>query len=167
MLVTAVVLFVLGLRFTRARPRTIGFLALLLGFAIPLSASAITLPFTFANNTIADANQVNANFQALATGKIYGFVNANGTRNAPLNGGIIDVVQPATGFYCFKLGAAAKSAIATQDAGANTIRMISTFVPHNNAIGLSGCPTGYNDAQAVVRDVNNVPFSTDFYILFQ
>jgi hypothetical protein len=52
---------VLSLRI--ARPRTVGLAALALALAIPLSARA--LPFTFANGTVADANQVNANFTAL------------------------------------------------------------------------------------------------------
>jgi hypothetical protein len=34
--------------------------------ALPISMTAFTLPHTFANGTIADANQVNANFDALA-----------------------------------------------------------------------------------------------------
>jgi hypothetical protein len=38
---------------------------LVLAFGLPLTAGAVTLPFTFTNGTIADANQVNANFAAL------------------------------------------------------------------------------------------------------
>ena len=34
---------------------------------LPFSVAAVTLPFTFQNGTIADANQVNANFAALAS----------------------------------------------------------------------------------------------------
>ena len=34
---------------------------------LPLSVAAVTLPYTFANGTTADATQVNANFAALAT----------------------------------------------------------------------------------------------------
>jgi hypothetical protein len=48
----------------RAKPRTLGALALAVAIAIPLSAGAITL-ITFTNGTVADANQVNANFAAL------------------------------------------------------------------------------------------------------
>jgi hypothetical protein len=53
---------VLSLR--RARPRTIGAAILGLAVLIPISARAITL-ITFTNGTVADANQVNANFAAL------------------------------------------------------------------------------------------------------
>lgn len=35
--------------------------------ALPISVGAVTLPFTFTNGSIADANQVNANFTALAS----------------------------------------------------------------------------------------------------
>jgi hypothetical protein len=53
-----------GVQYLRkARPRTIGLTVLALALAIPLSARA--LPFTFTNGTVADANQVNANFAAL------------------------------------------------------------------------------------------------------
>jgi hypothetical protein len=38
-----------------------------LALALPLSVAAVTLPYTFVNGTIADATQVNANFEALAT----------------------------------------------------------------------------------------------------
>jgi hypothetical protein len=59
-----VVLGVVGVRLLRgARPRALGALVLGLAILIPLTARA--LPFTFTNGTIADANQVNANFAAL------------------------------------------------------------------------------------------------------
>jgi hypothetical protein len=59
------VLGAVGVRRLRgARPRTLGALALGLGLLIPLSARAVSL-ITFTNGTVADANQVNANFAAL------------------------------------------------------------------------------------------------------
>src|ERR1700748_3811398 len=62
-------LLVLGLRFLRAQRRALGVTALLLALAVPLTARAtVALPFTFANNTIADATQVNANFNAVVNG---------------------------------------------------------------------------------------------------
>jgi hypothetical protein len=54
-----------GVSFLRGRkPRTIGTVVLALALIIPISARAVTL-ITFTNGTIADANQVNANFAAL------------------------------------------------------------------------------------------------------
>ncbi len=50
---------------TRAR-RVKGALILSLLLALPLAALAVTLPFTFQNGTVADADEVNANFEALA-----------------------------------------------------------------------------------------------------
>lgn len=51
----------------RARSRRILRVALPIGLlVIPLAAWAVTIPNTFVNGTVADANQVNANFQALA-----------------------------------------------------------------------------------------------------
>src|SRR5215831_994512 len=79
LLLLAAGLILFGVRRLGGRPRTMGLAALLLALAIPLTARALTLPFSFTNGTIADANQVNANFNALAGGKIFGFVNANGT----------------------------------------------------------------------------------------
>jgi hypothetical protein len=56
----------LGARRLRgARPRLMGALALALAILLPISARA--LPFVFSNGTVADATQVNANFQALAS----------------------------------------------------------------------------------------------------
>jgi hypothetical protein len=60
------VLGALGVRSLRgSRPRTVGIVALALAILLPVSARA--LPFTFTNGTVADANQVNANFAALAS----------------------------------------------------------------------------------------------------
>lgn len=56
----------LGVRFVRARRPLIGLAAFALALAVPLTAKAVTLPFTFANNTVADATQVNANFTAVS-----------------------------------------------------------------------------------------------------
>jgi hypothetical protein len=61
----------LGLRRLRGgRPRLLGGLALVLALLVPISARA--LPFTFTNGTVADANQVNANFAALASAQAIG-----------------------------------------------------------------------------------------------
>lgn len=46
------------------RPGAIGLTVLVLAFVLPISGALAALPFTFANGTVADANQVNANFQA-------------------------------------------------------------------------------------------------------
>lgn len=165
-------LFLLTLRLLRARSRTIGLAALVLAFAVPLTAHAISLPFTFTNGTVADATQINANFAALAAHHVYGFVNADGTLDPSLNGGIIDVQQPQPlsqfpGYYCFKLGFTAKSAIGSADAGANRNLIVTTFVQHGGFVGLSGCPTGYNDATAIVRDANGGIANGAFYITFE
>jgi hypothetical protein len=59
-----------------ARPRTIATVLLGLALLVPLSARAVTL-ITFTNGTVADANQVNANFAALAP--LDGFYQSNST----------------------------------------------------------------------------------------
>ncbi len=43
------------------------YLAAALLFMLPLSVAAVTLPYTFVNGTVADATEVNANFDALAS----------------------------------------------------------------------------------------------------
>jgi hypothetical protein len=157
-----------GVRRLGARPRTMGLAALLLALAIPLTARALTLPFTFTNGTIADASQVNANFAALASGKVYGFVNANGTLDQGINGGIVDVNSPGAGFYCIKLGAPAKSFVASIDPTTiGGVAIVMTFVPHAGAIGLSGCPAGFNDAAAVVKNGSGAQVAAGFYAVFQ
>jgi hypothetical protein len=161
-------LLLFGLRLLRARPATIGLAALVLAVGIPLTAKAITLPFTFANNTVADATQVNANFAALAGGRIYGFVNAAGTLDTGINGGIVDVTRVGAGTYCFKLGAPAKNAVANIDpTTTGTVLIIMTYVPHAGGSGLSGCPTGFNDAAAVIKDTGGGLESAGFYVSFQ
>jgi hypothetical protein len=45
--------------------RTVTLLAILLSLIVPVSVAVASLPFTFTNGTIADANQVNSNFGAL------------------------------------------------------------------------------------------------------
>jgi hypothetical protein len=158
----------LGLRSVRARPRTYGLVALVLALAIPLSAKALSLPFTFTNGTVADATQVNADFAALANGRIFGFVNANGTLDTGINGGIVGVSQPFAGQYCFNLGGPAKNAVANIDPSTTgSVNIIMTFVPHGGASGLSGCPTGFNDAAAIVKSTAGVLESAGFYISFQ
>jgi hypothetical protein len=166
--ILCIALATLGVRFLRGQHRALGAAALLLALAIPLTSRAVTLPFTFVNNTVADATQVNANFAALASGRIYGFVNANGTLDATINGGIIDVNQPFTGQYCFKLGAPAKNAVATIDPSTTgVVDIIMTFVPHAGAVGLSGCPTGYNDAAAIIKNTGGALANAGFYVSFQ
>lgn len=54
------------LRPGRRGPR--GYVAAGILFMVPLSVVALTLPHTFVNGTIADADEVNANFAALASG---------------------------------------------------------------------------------------------------
>lgn len=54
---------VIGVLFAKRRNRTA--MLLLVAVGIPLSARALGLPYTFTNGTIADATQVNANFEAL------------------------------------------------------------------------------------------------------
>jgi hypothetical protein len=64
----AAVLGAWGVRRLRSpRPRMAGMIALALALLLPISARA--LPFTFTNGTVADANQVNANFAAVVAGQ--------------------------------------------------------------------------------------------------
>jgi hypothetical protein len=161
-------LMVVGLRLLRARRRTIGVAVLLLALAAPLSAKALSLPFTFANNTVADATQVNANFAALAATRAYGFVNANATLDSLNNVGIADVVQPFTGYYCFKLGFSPKNAVATIDpTTTGTVDIIMTTVPRSSSVGLSGCPTDHLDGGVVIKTMNGALANAGFYIAFQ
>jgi hypothetical protein len=92
---------------------------------------------------------------------LFGFVNADGTLDPALNGGIVAAVHPTPGVYCFNLGQPAKNAIATIDeAGSPNIRVVvRTFVPRGSAVGLSDCPFGFKDAAAVVRETNNGVFT--------
>lgn len=163
----ALLLVVLGRKFLQARPRTVGAVTLALLLALPLTATALNLPFSFSNGTVADATQVNANFAALAQGRLYGFVRANGTVHPDLNGGIVDVANPFAGYYCFKLGASARNAVATLDAQQNTTYLITTYVPRDGAVGLSGCPAGYNDATVIVKTTNGALVNGAFFIWFQ
>jgi len=68
LIVLAAVLGVWGVRRLRGpRPRMLGMIVLALALLVPISARA--LPFTFTNGTVADANQVNANFAAVVAGQ--------------------------------------------------------------------------------------------------
>jgi hypothetical protein len=88
-LLLGAVLGALGVRLLRgARPRTLGALALGLALIIPISARAITL-ISFTNGTIADANQVNANFAALTP--VSGF---NEMVSLPAIGAQSDILSP-------------------------------------------------------------------------
>jgi hypothetical protein len=49
----------------RERHRAIGIAALALAFVLPLGAALASIPFAFTNGTVADAVQVNTNFNAL------------------------------------------------------------------------------------------------------
>jgi hypothetical protein len=83
------VLGVVGVRLLRgAKPRTLGALALGLALIVPLTARAITL-ISFTNGTLADANQVNANFAALTP--VSGF---NEMVSLPAIGAQTDIVSP-------------------------------------------------------------------------
>jgi hypothetical protein len=131
-----------GLRLVRAQRVTLALAAVTLGFAIPGSAQA--------------------------AGPVYGFVNAAGTLDPAINGGIVGVSQPFAGQYCFKLGVAAKNAIATIDTTTTgSVDVIMTYVPHGGGAGLSGCPAGFNDAAAVIKTTSGAMVSAGFYILFQ
>jgi hypothetical protein len=166
LLVAALVL--VALRILRVRPRTMGIAALVLAFAVPLSAKALTLPYSFTNGTVADANQVNANFAALANGRIYGFVNPDGTLDAGINGGIIAVTNPVVGYYCFKLGGPAKNAVASIDpTTTGAMAIVMTFVPHAGSGGLANCPADFSDAGALVRNVSGAQVNAGFYVSFQ
>jgi len=48
-----------------ASPRAIGLIALVIASVLPITGALASLPFTFTNGTIADANQVNSNFNSL------------------------------------------------------------------------------------------------------
>jgi hypothetical protein len=65
MIVLVALLGALAVRRLRSgRPRLLGMLTLAFALLVPISARA--LPYTFANGAVADANQVNANFAAVA-----------------------------------------------------------------------------------------------------
>jgi hypothetical protein len=93
-------LAILGLRRIKARPRTIGLAALLLLIAVPLTARALSLPFTFANGTVADATQVNADFAALAKGpQVYVNKNFQSVALAPSPGVTVARLSLPAGSY--------------------------------------------------------------------
>ena len=101
------------------------------------------------------------------TARVYGFVNPNGTLDAELNGGIVGVAHPSDGYYCFDLGGPVKNAVATIDPSTvGFVAVIYTYVPHAGAIGLSGCPTGYNDAAAIVKNASGFLSNAGFYVNF-
>jgi len=88
-LLLGAVLGAVGVSFLRGRkPRTVGAIVLALALIIPISARAITL-ITFTNGTIADANQVNANFAALNP-----VSNFNEMNSAPAIGAQSDLLSP-------------------------------------------------------------------------
>jgi hypothetical protein len=93
-------LAILGLRQIKARPRTIGLAALVLLFAIPLTAKALSLPFAFTNGTVADASQVNADFAALAKGpQVYMNRNFQSVALAPSPGVTVATLSLPAGSY--------------------------------------------------------------------
>jgi len=109
---------------------------------------------------------------ASGSARAFGIVNANATLDTTDPGvtvGIVGVSQPYTGYYCFDLGGVpALNAVATLDpTTTGNVDIIMTYVPHNGGIGLSGCPTGYNDAAAIVKDTSGALANVGFYILFQ
>jgi hypothetical protein len=65
--VLGILLAVLGVRLLRSgrARRLVGALTVLAACLLPVSVALAALPFTFTNGTVADANQVNANFQNL------------------------------------------------------------------------------------------------------
>jgi hypothetical protein len=95
-------------------------------------------------------------------------VNPDATLDASLNQGIVGVAHPYDGYYCFNLGGAARNAVANIDpTTVGYIAVIYTFVPHGGAVGLSGCPSGFNDAAAVVKDTSGVLRNVGFYVNFE
>lgn len=89
LLALGALLGIVGVRCLRgARPRTLGAMALALAILIPISVRAV--PFTFTNGTLADANQVNANFAAVTP--ITGFFN---TRVSGPFASTTDIFTPA------------------------------------------------------------------------
>jgi hypothetical protein len=161
-------LLLVGLRLLRGKRRAIGLTVLAVALVAPLAARAVTLPFTFTNGTVADANQVNANFAALAATRAYGFVNANATLDPVNNVGIVDVSQPFTGQYCFKLGFPAKNAVATIDpTTTGTILVIMATTPHSATAGLSGCPSDHQDAGVIIKNTGSGLVNAGFFISFQ
>jgi hypothetical protein len=73
----------------RPRPRALGALVVALAVLVPITARAISL-ITFTNGTVADANQVNANFAALTPVTGFNEVLVSGTV-----GNVQDVFAPA------------------------------------------------------------------------
>jgi hypothetical protein len=104
--------------------------------------------------------------------RAYGFVAADGTVDPTISSGIVGVAKPTptgSGYYCFNLGGTpARNAVATIDPSTTgAIDIVMTFVPHAGAVGLSGCPDGFNDAAAIVKNVDGALEDVGFYITFQ
>jgi hypothetical protein len=166
--VLCALLLVVGLRLLRGRRRAIGGAVLAVALMAPLAARAITLPFTFANGTVADATQVNANFAALNTNRAYGFIAENGVQQ-PGNVGIVDVVLGArAGEYCFKLGFQPVSAVATLNptfSQSQSVPMIIQTAPGFTDQG--DCPSDHQDAEVIITGVNGGFFRNAFSVVFQ
>jgi hypothetical protein len=78
------------------------------------------------------------------------------------------VSHPYDGYYCFKLGFTAQNAVASIDpTTTGYVGIVMTYVPHAGGIGLSGCPAGYNDAAAVIKNVDGALLNAGFYVTFQ
>lgn len=65
LLILGIVIGAIGARLARRQSSRLLMMALVIGY--PIAALAITLPHTFVNGTLADAEQVNANFDAIVT----------------------------------------------------------------------------------------------------
>ena len=78
----------------RVRPRVMGMMAV--GFAILIPISVGAVPFAFTNGTVADANQVNANFAAVTPVTSFSITSVNGpfVPNPPL-AALVDVLTPS------------------------------------------------------------------------
>jgi hypothetical protein len=114
---------VLALR--RAKPARAAFLGGVLAVLLPVSA--VALPFTFTNGTVADATQVNANLAALTP--ISGFSYVDGTPN----GSFWPIMTPS--FVAPRSLVCTVSTTVTTQLGAGTVTNVSVLFPSKTENG--------------------------------
>jgi hypothetical protein len=154
LLLLALVLMVSGALISRhpSARRLMGKATLVLLLLVPVSALAV--PFTFTNGTVADATQVNQNFSTLETRiaaleakktLAFAHVNANGTIDN--DSGNLTVSKVAAGMYCAGVtGATPKVAVVSLDSLANVGGTVQAGV-----FAASGCPAGAQQILVITR----------------
>jgi hypothetical protein len=99
----------------------------------------------------------------------YAFVTANGTLWSAQTNGVTGIKHPARGLYCFRLATPANNAVGSVNPGtvAGTA-VVMPFLPGgpSGGVSLSGCPSGYQGASALVSRGSGVPVNAGFYIVF-